>query len=219
MQIDRPLRLGEIVAETVRLYGERIWATLTIGVVVVAALLGAIPGNDYVDVGLLSLAFTVAFASAARVAAGDRVGEVWAQVAFRAPLLLALTVVVSLPVVLTLITFFVFGLLPVAAWLGLTSFAIPAAMLDGGGLPGALRRTVALARTEYFHATGVSATFLALTVLLAVVLYGALVSFAENDARAAVLVTAFVLAPFFFLGLAVLYFEQSARALSSPRRT
>ena len=41
MPIDRPLKLGELVAETVRLYGERIWAAGSIALLLAGALLAA----------------------------------------------------------------------------------------------------------------------------------------------------------------------------------
>ncbi len=42
--------------------------------------------------------------------------------------------------------------------------------------------------------------------------------FADNGGLAATALVQIVLAPFFFLGLSVLYFEQKARAVSSPGR-
>ena len=42
--------------------------------------------------------------------------------------------------------------------------------------------------------------------------------FADNGGLAATTLVQIVLAPFFFLGLSVLYFEQKARAVSSPGR-
>jgi hypothetical protein len=56
-----------------------------------------------------------------------------------------------------------------------------------------------------------------LYVLVGTLLVQALLGFAENGELASVLLAQVVLAPFFFIGLSVLYFEQTARALSSPR--
>ncbi len=54
-------------------------------------------------------------------------------------------------------------------------------------------------------------------VLVGTILTTALVGFAESGAIAAMALVQAVLAPFFFIGLSVLYFEQRARAVSSRR--
>jgi hypothetical protein len=222
--IDRPLKLGELLAETVRLYGERIWPSLGIGVFVAATLwVGLVTDSAVVFVVLFSLAFTAAWAAAARLVSGDRFGEAWARLAPRVPVLIALTLVVSFPFTLgrldpVLLLFGVF-------WLGLTGFAIPVAVLekrpDGGpwyaALTYALGRSVSLARAHYLHAVGIAAALVILYVLVGTLLVQALLGFAENGELASVLLAQVVLAPFFFIGLSVLYFEQRARALSSPR--
>jgi len=100
--IDRPLKLGEVLTETVRLYGERIWTALGLGLfVALTLLLGAATGNFVGFVAVFSLAFTAAWAAAARLVAGDRFREAWAQVVLRAPVLLVLTFIVSVPFALS----------------------------------------------------------------------------------------------------------------------
>ncbi|MGH2996477.1 MAG: hypothetical protein ACRDM9_09190, partial [Gaiellaceae bacterium] len=87
-----------------------------------------------------------------------------------------------------------------------------------GRLSYALYRSVALARAEYLHAVGVVAALVLLSLLLGILLAAALVGFAENGRVVSAALAQVVLAPFFFLGLSVLYFEQRARAaVSSPR--
>jgi hypothetical protein len=61
----------------------------------------------------------------------------------------------------------------------------------------------------------VIAALVILYLFLSAILFGALRGFAEQAEVAAAAIAQAVLAPFFFLGLAVLYFEQRARALSS----
>ena len=63
-----------------------------------------------------------------------------------------------------------------------------------------------------------SAALVLVYVVLGNYLALALVGIADNGAVAAFLLVQVVLAPFFFIGLAVLYFEQRARALSSRGR-
>ena len=67
----------------------------------------------------------------------------------------------------------------------------------------------------YLHAVGVVAAFVIVYGILGRLLIGALGGFADNGLVAAVLITEGFLLPFLFLGLAVLFFEQRARAISS----
>jgi hypothetical protein len=217
--VDRPLGLGELLAETVRLYGERVAAALGIGAVLAVAIAVAFSTHPLVDLVLLSLAFTACYAAASRLAAGDAFAEAWAQVAVRAPVLLPLTLVVPVPIAITLRYLGIFGLVPFAAWIGLVGFSIPIAMLERAGLRGALLGSLTLARKEYLHAVGVSAALVLANLLVAIVLAGLLASFADNGGVAATALAQLVLAPFFFLGLSVLYFEQRARAVSSRGRS
>ena len=127
--VDRPLRLGELLAETVRLYGERVWAALGLGALVAAGLVlvVAVP-HDAGRIPIVALVFTAAYAAAVRLTSGDPFREAWAQVGLRLPVLLVLTLVVSVPFAIGRydpVLFFV-----AVFWLGLTGFSIPVAMLE-----------------------------------------------------------------------------------------
>jgi hypothetical protein len=221
--VDRPLALGELFAETVRFYGERFWAALGVGAVVAGAFVAALLVPEAVGVAILVVAITVVYGATVRLVSGDTFGEAWAQVALRLPVLLVLGLAVTVPFALAaryLILLFV-----AAAWLGLVGFSIPVAMLERESEPAgwfwrigfALRRSLTLARAEYLHAFGVAAALMLVYVLVGTILTSALVGFAESGAIAAVTLVQAVLAPFFFIGLSVLYFEQRARAVSSRR--
>jgi hypothetical protein len=223
--IERPLALGEVLAETVRFYGERFWAAVGLGAVVVGGfLLLVLVRSDVPGIAILAVAFTAVYAAAARLVGGDGFTEAWAQTALRAPVLVVLSAVVSVPLALG-----VFGdpilILFSAFWLAFSGFAIPVAVLErstaGDGwlqrLGHAMSRSLELARVNYVHAAGVVATLLIVYHLLGQLLAASLSGFAENAGLGAFLLTQLVLAPFFFLGLAVLYFEQNARAVSSRR--
>ena len=224
--VERPLKLGELFAETIRIYGERFWAAFGLGAfVAVTIVLGLLSRHVVPYLAIVSLAFTASLAAATRLVAGDRFTEAWRQVARRVPTLAVLTVVVSVPFALGRIDPLI--LLFAVAWLAATGFSIPVAvveegeLVEGGALARlgyALRRSLSLARAEYLHAAGVASALVIVYVLVGTVLAGALVGFAENGALAASLLVQVVLAPFFFLGLAVLYFEQRARAASSRSR-
>ena len=104
-------------------------------------------------------------------------------------------------------------------------FSIPVAMLERDPevtnpfdrIAYSLLRSIRLARAEYLHALGVIAALLMIYLLIGIVLGVALVGFADNGEVIAAALVQVVLAPFFFLGLSILYFEQRARAaVSSP---
>ena len=222
-RIDQPLSVGEVLAETTRLYGDRIRAVLAIGVFMMGAYVVATQINPLAGIVVLLLAQTAALAVAARLVAGDDLDEAAAQAVLRAPVLLVLAFVVFLPFVV--IGQFLLLLLFAAAWLALAVFAIPVAMLEPDeGSPFArlgrpLQRTIQLARVEYVHAVGVVAVMVIAYLLFGRFLESVLMGFAGVSALSARALVQLVLAPFFFLGLAVLYFDQNARALSSPRKS
>ncbi|MDQ3889759.1 MAG: hypothetical protein M3312_04305 [Actinomycetota bacterium] len=219
--IDRPLALGELLARTAEIYGRRIWAALALGSFLAAMILGASAAPEWAGLTVVAFGFTACYAVSARLIAGDAFGEAFAQAAFRFPVLVVLTIVVSVPLALALAN--VLMLLFVVAWIALTGFSIPVAMLernpDSQGffapMGHAMTRAIALARVEYLHAAGVVASLAVIYVFIGNVLASALVGFAEAGSFGAFLLVQMVLAPFFFLGLGVLYFEQKARALSS----
>ena len=218
--IDRPLKLGEILAEAVRIYSGRGFAYLGIGLFEGMAFIAASIAPSGVGLAIVSAAFAAAYAATARLVAGDPFGEAWGRVARTAAVLAVLAFVVAVP--FTLATTQLLLLIVSVGWLGLTGFAIPAAMLDADPasrvvdrIGYALRRSLTLARAEYLHAVGVSAALVIIYLLVGIVLATAIVSFAENGRVAALALVQIALAPFFFIGLTVLYFDQCARALSS----
>jgi hypothetical protein len=219
--IDRPLGLSELLAETIRLYGQRFGAAIGVGLPSGAAFLATLATPTALDVAILAVVFTLSYAAAARVTAGDRLAEAWAQAGLRLPVLLVLTLVVAVPFVLAVTQLFLIVL--GVAWLGLVCFSIPVSVLEQDPearnwferIGFALSRSVSLARVEYLHAVGIAAALVLLYVVLGIVLAGALVGFAENGRDVAVALAQVVLAPLFFLGLSVLYFEQKVRSLSS----
>ena len=132
-----------------------------------------------------------------------------------------LAVVVAVPFALAVTQLFL--LLLAVAWLGLMGFSIPVAMLERDpeatswfdGVAFTLSRSVSLARAEYLHAVGIAAALVLLYIVLGIVLATALVGFADNGREIAIAITQVLLAPLFFLGLSVLYFEQKVRARAS----
>jgi hypothetical protein len=222
--VDKPLALGEVFAETVRIYGERRWAAFGLGAVVAAVFIlsGYVPVA--VAVALLAVAFTTSWALATRLATGDAFVEACAHLARSAPALVVFTLVASVPFALAISQAFL--IVFAVAWLALVGFSIPVSVAErppGDGSPFgriafALHRSLELARAEYLHAAGVVAALVVVYVVVGYVLAAALAGFADNSGLAAVALVQVVLAPFFFLGLAVLYFEQRARLESGRAR-
>jgi hypothetical protein len=221
--LDRPLRVGELLVAAVQIYARRPLAFLALGSIQAGALLATVALPFALDLVVLACSFALAFAAVVRVVAGDPLTAALRRTAALAPTLLALAFVVAIPFYLgsgwlLLLVFSVF-------WLGLTAFAIPAAMLEepparagGSRLAHALRRTVTLARAQYLHAVGVAAALVVVYIVVGVLLALALAAYADNGRVAALAIEQVVLAPFFFIGLTVLYFEQQARVLEAAGR-
>ena len=220
---DRPLPLGELLSETIQIYTQRPWAAIGLGLVEGGAYLLAALTPSLLDVFLIALAFTLIYGAAARLVSGDTFAEAWAQVGLRAPVLLLFTFIVAVPAVIALT--YLFLLVVGALWVALMGFTIPVAMLERDPevknafdrIAYSLLRSMRLARAEYLHALGVIAALIIIYLVLGIVLGVALVGFADNGRVIASALVQVVLAPFFFLGLSVLYFEQRARAAVSSR--
>ena len=220
--IDRPLRLGEVFAQAINLYGAVTPAALLVGALQAGSFLLAFVVPWYVQLVALSLAFVLSFAIIVRLVAGDGLSGAARETMRKLPLLLPLAVVTAAPFYAGLFFLeFVFLILSVA-WLGLTAFAIPVAMLEPShegrparglwrGLRQTLRRMLALASANYLHAIGVALALVLVYLLLGNLLVRLLFSFADQGEIAAPALVQVVLAPFFFLGLTVLYLEQSVR--------
>jgi hypothetical protein len=220
---DRPLPLGELISEAIRIYSQRPWAAIGLGLVTGGAYLLAALTPDLVDVLVLALAFTASYGAAARLVSGDTFAEAWAQVGLRTPVLVVLTFVVAVPAVIALT--YLFLLVIGALWLALMGFSVAVAMLERDPdvrnsldrIAYSLLRSIRLARAEYLHVLGVIAALIVINLVLTVALGVALAGFADAGRMVAVALAQIALAPFFFLGLSVLYFEQRARAaVSSP---
>ena len=173
---DRPLALGELLSETIRIYTQRPWAAIGLGLVEGGAYLLAALTPDLLDVLLIALAFTLIFGAAARLVSGDTFAEAWAQVGLRAPVLLVFTFIVAVPAVIALT--YLFLLVVGALWVALMGFSIPVAMLERDPdvknsfdrIAFSLLRSIRLARAEYLHALGVIAALIMIYLVFSVVL-------------------------------------------------
>lgn len=212
-----PLRISDLLAAAVRIYGSRPVTFLATGLIQGLALVATVWLPFAADLAIVALSFGIAYALIVRLIVGDTIEAAGRCTLELLPVVASLALVVGIP--FSFAASFLVFLIVAAAWLGLSTFAIPVAMVEApedtsyaGRMTHALRRTVQLARVEYVHAFGVAAIMIVLTLLVGVILSLALFSFAENGRVAALALSQVVLSPFFFIGLSVLYFDQQARA-------
>jgi len=199
--------VGQLVAESIRLYGQHFLRALPLGIVV-GAINQLTAGIGRVGVGLLLVAaaplFAAAYAYAALLMAGDRAPARSWLVAVAAGSL------IFVPAALLFPWFALAGVL----WLALIGLAVPTAMVEGTSFTGSLRRGLKLGRVDYIHAAGSLATLVILFFLMRSGLGVLLTSQADNTVRTAIFLADTVLGPLLFLGGAILYVDQDARLRS-----
>ena len=196
--------VGQLVAETVRLYGARFWAVLPIGIVFSAVDVASFDRTVTVQTILL-WAFAPAFAAAYVYASGIVAG---AQPPRRAAVTAwAIGVLIFLPFPV-LVRLFV---LPGVVWFAFVGLAVPAAALEHLGARAALRRGVRLSRADLAHAVGGLATLALVYGLTKYMLLLLLHTQGDQTQRVAAGVADLVLSPLLFLGSALLYVDQAAR--------
>ena len=212
------------MAETIRLYGERFWPSLALGLgpALLYAIVFPLPHLLQIPVvaGAGSVLMTCSYIGASLIASGRRpprsalwnafvVGFlVWPPAA-----LLPLVFAVSGNTWIALL-----GLaLPSLAWLAYVGLSVPAAVIERLDFRHALGRGMELARVDYPHALGALATLVICYALSGGVLFFLLRGQARIQIGIAAFVADLVITPMIFLGAALLYFDQAAR-LDKVRR-
>ena len=208
--------VGQLVAESIRLYGRRFWPSLALGIgpAVVGAASSYLPRTPAIVVltAVGALVMGASYAGASAIVAERRPNR---RVLLSAA---ALGFLVYLPVpYLTL-----FLVLPAVFWLAFVGLSVPALVIEDLDLRSAVRRGVALGRADFVHAAGSLAT-----LVIVVFLTGSVMSIlVHGGSGQAVRITAFlaslVVSPILFLGAALLYYDQEARLRSrtnAKRRT
>jgi hypothetical protein len=197
--------VGQLVAESVRLYGRSVWWSLAIGLPPAAVSI-AVASMPRV------LGFVLFATAGAVLLTASYIGGV---VLAHAPPLDARRVLTEFAAgVLVFLPFSVLVylyVLPGLAWLALFGLAVPAALVEGLGLRAAFGRGLRLGRADYIHALG-GLCALAIVVVASLFLTAiALQNFADNTARVAAFLAGVVVSPILFLGAAILYEDQRAR--------
>ena len=211
-RVERPLppplppaerTVGQLVAETIKLYGRRFMSALPIGLVV-AAINQLTVDADRLAVGAILIGaapvFSAAYAYACQLEAESVARRSW-----------LVAIVAGTIVFVPAALFFPWFALAAVLWLGLAGLAVPAAMREGTSVAGSLRRGFELGRVDYLHAAGALATLVILFFLMRIGLALVLESQADNTVRTAIFLSDAVLAPMLFLGGVILYEDQTAR--------
>ncbi len=196
--------VGQLVAETLNLYGRHFFPALPLG------LLVAVP--DQVSLGLdvagrivvLVVAapfLSAGYAAAAALVAGERPSAAIFGLAT------AVGTVVFLPAA------FLFPWFALAAVVVLALFgnAVPATVMEGLDPLAAVRRSVAVARADLIHALGGLATLVIMFGLTRLAMGFLLRQQADNTLRVAIFLADTVLGPVLFLGASLLYVDLAAR--------
>ena len=197
---ERPV--GQLVGESMRLYGRRFWRALALGLppalwVALPTLLEDTPlflVSPLLGAPLLAASYVGAIALAA-----DR------PVRLGAPFLAAALVFVPFQFLL------VFFVLPALVWFAALGLAPPVLAHEEVGFWAAFRRSFKLARADFVHALGGLAALTIVTFVTATLLTFLLRDFGDQARTVAVVIAAIVISPLFFLGSALLYFDQVAR--------
>jgi hypothetical protein len=199
--------IGQLVAETLRLYGRIFWRALPLGLAVaVADQLVREVSLEAKILALLACApvFSVAYAAAAALVA-ERVPT---RASWVRAVVLGTVAFAPAAVVLPWFALLAFG------WLALVGLVVPVVMIEDAGWRVAFPRTFRLGRADYVHALGSLATLAILFFLTRLMLALLLRDTGDQTERIAIFLADLVLAPVLFLGSALLYFDQAARLQS-----
>jgi hypothetical protein len=196
--------VGQLVAETLRLYGDHFLLALPLGLVVAVAdqaSLGLdVPGRVVVLAAAAPLLSAAYAAAAALVVAKRPAASTWV-------LAIGVGTVVFLPAA------FLFPWFALAAIVVLALFgnAVPATVIEGLRPLPAFRRSVEVAWADLIHALGGLATLVLMFGLGRLAMGFLLRQQADNTLRVAIFLADTVLGPILFLGGALLYVDLAAR--------
>jgi hypothetical protein len=193
--------VGQLVAESIGFYGDRFWPVLLLGLPLLSIDVVSLHRSVAVQT-LVAWAFGP-FVCAAFVRACNLVLRArWSWTAFA----VALIVYLPFPALLRLYV------LPGVAWFGLIGLAVPAALAERVGVRAALKRGLQLGRADLAHAIGGLATLCIVYGLSRGVLLVLLHTQGDQAQKIALSLSDLVLSPLIFVGGALLYVDQAARA-------
>jgi hypothetical protein len=197
--------IGQLVAESIRFYGEHFWASLALGVA--PAILAVVSANVSRRIVLfLSPTLFGALLSATYVYASvlvlerrpsrERLARAWVG-----------GWLVFAPVPFLVLAY----VLPGLAWLAAFALLVPVVVVESTPLRGAVSRAWQLARADFVHQIGSLLTLAIVVLLTQAVLAFILRGFGDAAVWAAYFLASVVVSPLLFIGAALLYVDQSAR--------
>ncbi|MEI7759811.1 MAG: hypothetical protein WCJ67_03475 [Thermoleophilia bacterium] len=196
--------VGQLVAETLHLYGRHFFVALPLGLVVAIADQASLGLDLAGRVAVLLVAapiFSAAYAAAAALAVESRPSlRTWV-------LAVGIGTVVFLPAAL-LFPWFALAAIVVLALLG---NAVPAVVIEHRLPLAALRRSLEVARADLVHALGGLATLVVMFGIARLAMGFLLRQQADNTLRVAIFLADTVLGPVLFLGGALLFIDLAAR--------
>jgi hypothetical protein len=198
--------VGQLVAETIRAYGNDFWRVLPLGLPLAIAnqAAGSFSIGGQIVVFIVALPLFVA-------------GYVWACRLVLAAAPTRVAVAVAALVWLPFPTLRAFYLLPGLAWLAFIGLAVPAAMAERLSFRDALVRGRQLGTADYVHALGSIAALVVVVGVSQTTLEALLQTQGDNGKRLALFLSDLVVSPLLFVGGALLYVDQAARAVRSAR--
>lgn len=193
---------GQLVAESIRFYGDHFWRVVPLGVPVLVANQASVHhqaiGPQMLIYWAATPLFVAAYVRACRLVLDARPNRV--------AVLLAVLIWLPFPALRA------FYLLPAIAWLAFIGLAVPAAMDDPSlRFRDALVRGRRLGTVDYVHALGSLAALVIVVVLADTTLSSLLHTQSATGARVALGLSDLVLSPLLFVGGALLYVDQAAR--------
>jgi hypothetical protein len=197
--------VGQLVAESIRLYGHRFWRTLPLGLGV--AVMNQVSANHGSNVQ------TIVLWAAAPVLAASYAGASVLLAGHRPPArVIALAVAAGTAVFLPVPILLRLYVLPGIGWLAFAGLTVPVVVIERLRPLDAFRRARKLALVDFVHALGSLCTLALVYFLSRAVLLFLLRSQADTTIRTAAFLADLALAPLLFLGAALLYVDQAARA-------
>ena len=195
--------VGQLVAESIRAYGEDFWRCLPLGLPLALTEQLSIHrtlSEQIVVFWLLTPLFVAAYVWACQVVLDAR--------PTRTALLVALLVWLPFPALRAVY------LLPGLVWFAFMGLAVPAAAVERVGFRESLVRGRRLGLTDYAHALGSLCALVIVVGVAEVALEHLLHSQSDTGLRVAVFLSDLVLSPLLYLGSALLYVDQAARLMS-----
>jgi hypothetical protein len=205
--------VGQLIAESIRLYGNNFWQGLLIALPATAFTIGASFLNGAysivfgVVVGPLALGLSFLWASVVATRGKNAPGRA-----------LLAGAIAFLPLATSRVTVFTGIYFVALAWFALFALAVPSVLVEDRQFFDALRRGARLARADFVHAFGTVAALVIVVIASIFSLSLLLAGFGEQSITISAVLAVVVMSPVFFLGSALLYLDQKARLESSEPR-